>query len=175
MTQDPLSPSDEAVQDGERLMIAVNADRHPEDFLEHGMHIVPTEGHAWRSSHRHVPARYIGAYLRKGVRHVGMVAACVHLRVPGPHAVLWKYDDIPDDEAIRRAEEVRSLTRRHPRPCVVFLVDQITETRFVDDLPGGFRGSRQYFDLKLLEPSDVRDLGAKLRSETWATMLKRSV
>lgn len=175
MKQDPLIPTPEAVAEGDRLMVVVNQSKWPSDFLEHQMYCAPTEGHAWRSSYRHVPARYIGNYVNRSVRTVGVVAACVHLRLPGPHTVLWNYGELDDAEAIVRAERVRSETRRHPRPCIVLLQSDLTETNFPEEMPEAFRASRQFFDLALLEPTDVKDLAQKLRSEFWSTMLKRTI
>ena len=122
----------------------------------------------------HYPARFIGNYVNKGVKYVGVVAACVHLRKTGEDRVLWKYDDIDDAEAIRRAEEVRAITRRNGRPCLVFLESQLTTTDFAYDLNGGLMGSRQYFDVSSLKVEDVKSLAQELCDVTWSTLPKRN-
>jgi hypothetical protein len=158
--------------DGRNVMLVANMAKWPKDFMEHKMYCCPATEDGFEGSYRHYPAKYIGNYVSKNVNYIALVAACVRLRKEGPDEVLWKYDDISDEDAIARAEEVRRLTRRNPRPCLVFLETQLSQTDFVYDQGGGLMGSRTYFDISQLKATDVKDLATKLRSITWSALPK---
>lgn len=157
---------------GATVMVVVNEAAWPEDFALHKMYCCPATENDWEKGYRHYPARYIGNYVSKGVRYIGVVGACVHLRKDHPDRVLWKYDDISDEEAIAEAERVRKATNRNPRPCIVFLQTQLSATDFQYDVRGGLQSSRIYFDVSSLEPRDVKDLAAKLRERPWSEVPK---
>ena len=159
---------------GDDLMVVVNMAKWPDDFLVHRMYSCPATDVDFTPSYKHYPARYIANYVSKGAPYVGVVAACVHLRKESPDRVLWKYDDLNDEEAIQRAEEVRAITRRNGRPCLVFLQSQLSATGFVYDTKGGLMGSRQYFDVSSLEAADVKSLAKKLRDVPWSLLPKRN-
>jgi hypothetical protein len=128
-------------------MVIVNAARTPRDFIDHRMYCCPAAENGFDKNYKHHPTKYIGNYVNKGVNYVGIVAACVRLNKSGVDQVLWKFDEISDSEAIKRAEEVRNATNRNPRPCLVFLESQLSYTKLDYDHPGGPQNSHFNFDL----------------------------
>ena len=85
----------------ELKMVVVNAARTPRDFIDHRVYSCPAAQNGFHNIYVHHPAKYIGNYVNKGVRYIGIVAACVRLNKSGTDEVLWKFDDIDDGEAIR--------------------------------------------------------------------------
>ena len=158
--------------DPELRMVVVNAARTPRDFIDHRVYSCPATQNGFHKSYMHHPAKYIGNYVNKGVKYIGIVAACVRLNKSGPDEVLWKFDDIDDREAIIRAEQARATTRRNVRPCLVFLQSLLSVTDLEYDHAGGPQGSHFNFDLTELAPIDVKDLARKLRETTWSSLKK---
>lgn len=153
-------------------MVAVNMATWPSDFTEHRMYCCPAMENGFAEGYRHYPARYIANYVSKWAKYMGVVAACVHLRKDHPDRVLWKYDDIADEEAIARADAVRAATRRNPRPCLLFLQFQLSATDLVYDIRGGLQSSRIYFDVSGLGAGNVKDVAARLRDVPWSEVPK---
>ena len=54
------------------------------------------------------------------------MGACVRLNESATDEVLWKIDDIGDDETFFGAEHARAETNRYVRPCLVFLQSQLS-------------------------------------------------
>src|SRR5689334_242315 len=131
----------------EHRMVVVNMAKWPADYTDHKMYCCPATERGFDNNYRHYPAKYIANYVSKGAKYIGVVAACVRLNRSSPDEVLWKFDEISDEDAIARAEAVRAATRRNPRPCLVILQSQLSATDFVYDALGGLQGSRTYFDL----------------------------
>lgn len=171
---DDLMVAKDGGASGNHLMVVTNMAKWPSDFVEHRMYSCPAHENDFHKSYKQYPARYIGNYVTKGVKYVGVVAACVHLRRDNPDRVLWKFDDITDGEAIQRAEEVRKKTRRNERPCLVLLQSQLSTTDFEYDQSGGLMGSRIYFDVAGLAVTDVKDLAKKLKLVKWSGLPRRS-
>lgn len=153
-------------------MVVVNMAKWPMDFVEHKMYCCPATEDGFVPSYKHYPAKYIANYVSNGAKYIGVVSACIKLHKVGPDEVLWKFGDIDDAAAMERAEEVRAKTRRNERPCLVFLQSQLSQTDFVYDSMGGLQGSRIYFDLTEIAPTDVKDLATKLREVPWSLLAK---
>lgn len=167
-----MIPSQEELLRGRHAMVVTNMAKWPSDFVEHRMYSCPAHEDGFHKSYKQYPARFIGNYVTKGVKYLAIVAACVHLRKNEPDRVLWKYDDISDEEAIARAEAVRKATRRNERPCLVILQSQLTTTDFQYDQGGGLMGSRVYFDVSEFQTEGVKDLAAALRETAWSGVPK---
>ncbi len=153
-------------------LVVVNASKFPSDFIDYRMYCCPATEGGFHDSYVHMPAKYIGNYVSQGVKYVGVVAAAVRLNKTGPAEVLWKFDDISDEDAIARAEEVRIASRRNSKPCMVILQSDLSVTDFVYDLRGGLMMSRLVFDVKELEPTGIKDLAIKLRTASWSGLPK---
>lgn len=159
----------------ENLMVVVNASKWPHDFAQHHMYCCPAAEGGFDDSAKHVPAKYVANYVQKNIQYIAVVAACVRLNAEGEDEVLWKFDEISDEEAIARANEVRKSTQRFQKPCLVFLESQLSRTDIVYDRNGGFMGTRMYADVTTLEPTDVKDLATKLRKVPWSQLPKLPV
>lgn len=156
----------------ELRLVAVNMSKWPQDLAAHKMYCCPCTDSGFTPSYRHYPAKYIANFVNKGAKYIGVVSACVRLRKVGPDEVLWRFGSISNKEAIAQAETVRAATQRNPRPCLVFLQEQLSATDFVYDAPGGLMNSCVYFDVSELGPVDVKDLAEKLRSWPWSELPK---
>jgi hypothetical protein len=159
----------------ENRMVVVNIAMWHQDFTEHRMYCCPATEDGFEKGYVHYPAKYLANYTSKGAHYVSMVAACVRLRKNGPDEVLWKFDDISDEDAIIEAERVRKITRRNERPCLVFLQSQPKATNFVYDPSGGLMSSRAYFDLTTVAPDGIKDLADKLRDIPWSALPKLEI
>ena len=159
----------------EKTLVVVNMAKWPTDFSDHRMYCCPAAENGFHASYRQYPAKYIGNYVSKGVKYIGVVEACVRLNKLGNDEVLWKFGEISDEDAIRKSNEVRSLTRRNPKPCLVMLQTELSATDFEYDYSGGFQSSRTYFDLSDLDFLDVKDLATELRSNPWSTIAKLDI
>jgi hypothetical protein len=168
-----MLPSEGHVLRGENVMVAVNMATWPSDLIDHKMYCCPATESGFADGYRHYPAKYIANYVSKGAKYLGVVAACVHLRKDRPDRVLWKYDDVSDEDAITRAVAARNTTRRNPLPCLVFLESQLAATDFQYDKRGGLMSSCAYFDVSDLRTDSVKELAAELRELPWSGVPKR--
>ena len=172
---DGMIPTAMELERGRDAMVVTNMAKWPSDFVTHRMYSCPAHEDGFHKSYKQYPARFIGNYVTKGFKYVAVVAACVHLRKDHPDRVLWKYDDITDEEAIERAEAVRKASRRNERPCLVILQSQLTTTDFQYDQGGGLMGSRVYFDVSEFKAAGVKDLAVALRGVAWSGVPKWKV
>lgn len=147
----------------------------PSDFSEDRMYCCPATERGFHASYRQYPSKYIGNYVSKGVKYVAVVKACVRLNKNSADEVLWKFGDMSDEDAIAQANEVRTKTRRNPKPCLVLLQTELSATEFEYDYEGGFQSSRTYFDLSELGPTDIKDLAKKLRETCWSSVPKLKI
>lgn len=121
-------------------------------------------------------AAYLGVYADKAVRKIGRISKVVACEVD------------PDSDTVRSSETTARLTRDEERRILgatraalkhswdlrtgtkFFLCDELVDTDFRKESPGGIRG-HLYFDLRDLlhgkVPEDINELAALLCQQTW--------
>lgn len=160
----------------ELRMVVPNLAKFPRDLTERHMYSCPCTEDGFDPSYRHYEAKYLGNYINKGVQVVSVVTACVRISTKGNSGILWQFGEIDEAEAFEQAERRLALAAKegihHERPRLVFLQEQLSRTDFQWDASGGLQGSRVYFDLTELAPTDVKDLATKLRDVPWSALPK---
>lgn len=154
----------------EETLVVVNMAKWPNDFIVHNMYCCPATEDGFAKGYVHRPAKWIGNYVSKGVPVVALVEACVRLRSCGNHDVLWGFGTLTDEDAVKRALEVRGATGRNLFPCLVFLQSNLRRTDFKYDPSGGMQSSRQYFDLGGLGVNTVEGLASLLNEHDWSSL-----
>lgn len=138
---------------------------------EHHVYICPASGGAY--SHRR--SRFFGAYKKKKARRLAEIAGIVDVEQDGSTEILWnnfpgRYHDNTQlvDEARKRLDAARPNIDWKAR---VFVLEDIQTSEFKKDSSGGMQGSKQYFNLKDIDRTDIDsidELNAVLREHPWS-------
>ncbi|MFO0970103.1 MAG: hypothetical protein U0793_31515 [Gemmataceae bacterium] len=145
----------------------VNCAGLPVDILEENVYMCPDTGGAYN----HARCKFFGMYQKKRVGKVALIEAVVDVEDDQNASLKWSNVATPETEIIKRARaKVQRLRQLRSReyPLRVFLLGPLYDTDFRKDTPRGMFGSKQYFDVGELDPTDAQDLAAKLRGKTWS-------
>ena len=55
-------------------------------------------------------------------------------------------------------------------PTRVFLLDELYDTRFIKDTPGGMLGSKRYFNVSHFNVEDAKELAEMLIDKNWSDL-----
>lgn len=141
----------------------VNCSGRPSEVIKENVYVCPAKGGAYK----HSRSRFFGMYRRKSVQRVALIDAVIDLSNEADAKIRWKNVDVSDAELISRAAEKRVRLRPSADVLRVFLLGQLHETDFKKPTKGGMQGSKRYFDVEKLAPSDAADLATKLRGKSW--------
>ena len=148
----------------QRLLDVVNCATLPREVEEGRVYMCPASGGAYN----HSRCKYFGMYRWKCVRHVALIEAVVELSCVNEARLYWKHVDRLDQELIAVARERHELWRSGAYPTRVFVLGKMYPTEFRKDSPGGMMGSKQYFDIGMLNVEDAQALATALRGKTWS-------
>ena len=138
-------------------------------LVEHGVYICPATGGAYK----HDRCQYLGMYWWKAVRQVAEIWAVVDIAEGegGEAKLRWNNTNRPEQELLDLARAKRvALYPDEDWDTRVFVLGPLVETYFEKDSYGGMLGSKRYFAVDDLAPTDVQDLAAKLRDVAWSDL-----
>lgn len=145
----------------------VNCAGLPEDITEGGVYMCPTEGGAYA----HTRCRFFGMYRNKRVEFVAEIEAVVDVDLDAKTAVIkWKNISGADIEFQKRARAKVHELRPDEGPTRIFLLGPLSKTDFQKDLPGGMRGSKQYFNIAKFNAKTAAELAASLDGLKWSEL-----
>jgi hypothetical protein len=147
----------------ERLLDVVNCAGLPQEVTEGNVYLCPATGGAYN----HSRSKFFGMYRNKKVERVAVIEAVVDLEGPDTAKVKWKNVKGQDNDYIRVAREKHQKWRKGDYPTRVFVLSPLIETVFHKRTKGGMFGSKRYFDVGELAPTNAEDLAAKLRDKHW--------
>lgn len=142
----------------------VNCSGRPSEITKENVYMCPAKGGAYK----HSRAQFFGMYRRKSVQYVAVIEAVIDLSGPADAKIRWRNVATAEAELIARAVEKRARLRPSADALRVFLLGKLHETDFTKPTKGGMQGSKRYFDVEKLAPTDAADLATKLRGKTWA-------
>lgn len=142
----------------------VNCANDFEQVTKLGIYRCPVRGGAY--AHRR--SKYFGTYRNKCVESVALIRAIFEFMDIDGWRLKWKNND-EDDQSLENAAQdaYDRYLPRMPGNAQVFLLGELHRTDFRKDTSGGMYGSKQYFDVSGLKPTDVMDLAAKLDGKEW--------
>lgn len=138
-------------------------------LVEHGVYICPATGGAYK----HDRCEYLGMYWWKAVRQVAEIWAVVDIAegAGGEAKLRWNNTSRPEQELLDLARTKRvALYPDEDWDTRVFVLGPLAETYFEKDSHGGMLGSKRYFAVDELAPTDVQDLATKLRDVAWSDL-----
>lgn len=145
----------------------VNCARNLEMVVKDRIYMCPARGGAY--SHRR--SKFFGAYKDKAAQYVAEIEAVVDLSDEEPPEFKWKNREVEEEAALERARSARERRRPEDEPATrVFLLGEFFDTEFLKDTKHGMQGSKQYFDVSLLQAEDARALAEELRGRAWSSL-----
>jgi hypothetical protein len=142
----------------------VNCVGYPDDILIHNVYMCPASS----GPYNHGRCEYFGMYRQKKVERVGQIIAVIDVESRENVTIKWINDNSNKKKLKELAiEKVYSL-REESLPVRIFLLGELFETNFLKDSRGGMQSSKQYFDIRKLEPENANDLAIKLNGKTWS-------
>jgi hypothetical protein len=142
----------------------INCAGLPEDVLDGNVYMCPAEGGAYS----HGRCKYFGMYRQKTVEKIALIKAVVDIESENEAKLLWKNVSEKTAQLIKDAQEKVSNLRPGEYPTRVFLLENLHDTDFKKDSPGGMLGSKQYFDIARAKMSSAEDLAKYLNGRQWS-------
>lgn len=142
----------------------VNCAGYPEDLLEHQTYICPATGGAYN----HNRCKFFGMYRNKKVEKIALIKAVVDIESEEKILVKWSNIEGDKDEIAEEALKKAIALMRADFPIRVFLLDQLHDTEFIKDTPGGMMGSKQYFNVRKLNVTTAQEVAEKLKDKKWS-------
>jgi hypothetical protein len=158
----------------EDLLMVGNCRQSWKDFAQHQTYVCPAAAGGFDQKFKQFRAKYFAPFVSKDVRYVSEIEAVVRLDTKTDAEVVWNNTSEPDETLIERAREKLETVGGVRPPCLVYLLNNLRTTELVFDGLGTLSGSRQYFNLTELAPTDAGDLAQKLRSCVWSSLPKYS-
>jgi hypothetical protein len=140
-----------------------------DQLVAENVYICPVAGGAYK----HDRCQYLGMYWWKAVRQVAEIWAVVDIAAgeQGEATLRWNNTNRPKEELIELARTRRiALYPDEDWDMRIFVLGPLVETYFEKDTHGGMLGSKRYFSVHNLTPTDATDLAAKLRDVVWSDM-----
>jgi hypothetical protein len=107
-------------------------------------------------------------YRQKTVEKIALIKAVVDIESENEAKLLWKNVSEKTAQLIKDAQEKVSNLRPGEYPTRVFLLENLHDTDFKKDSPGGMLGSKQYFDIARAKMSSAEDLAKYLNGRQWS-------
>jgi len=149
----------------ENRLDVVNCATRYKEIQNHKVYICPATG----GSYSHKQSRYFGMYRQKKVELISLIKAVIDIDLTNnTQELLWKNVTESKKKLEDFAIEKTLKLRNSREPSRVFVLDDIFETDFIKDSPGGMFGTKKYFDLSELEFNDVEELAGKLKEKKWS-------
>jgi hypothetical protein len=144
----------------------VNCSRWTEEVTEGKVYICPAEG----GSYSHQRCKYFGMYSKKKVSKIAEIRAVVDVESES-HAILkWQNCNDPSEKLLEEALQKLEDYRPGAGHVRVFLLDELYDTNFIKDSPGGMMGSKKYFDISEFKADTAKDLAEKLDGREWSEL-----
>ncbi len=144
----------------------VNCAGLPEDVLEGHVYMCPAQAGAYS----HARCKYFGMYRQKRVEQIAIIRAVVDVESQDQATLLWANTDDKTSLLLSEAKNRVQQLRPGEFPTRVFLLDELFETTFSKDSPGGMLGSKQYFDISRFGAENAEQLSDYLRGKSWSEL-----
>jgi hypothetical protein len=142
----------------------INCSGLPEDVLDGNVYMCPAEGGAYS----HGRCKYFGMYRQKTVEKIALIKAVVDVESESEAKLLWKNVSEKTAQLLKDAREKVSNLRPGEYPTRIFLLENLHDTDFKKDSPGGMLGSKQYFDISRAKADSAEDLAKYLNGRQWS-------
>jgi hypothetical protein len=144
----------------------VNCAGLPEDVLEGHVYMCPAEGGAYS----HSRCKYFGMYRQKKVEKLAVIKAVIDVESQKQAKLLWK--NVRHKTKALLEDAIGSVMELRPGefPTRVFLLDELYDTRFIKDTPGGMLGSKRYFNVSHFNVEDAKELAEMLIDKNWSDL-----
>ena len=138
-------------------------------LVAEGVYICPAAGGAYK----HDRCQYLGMYWQKAVHQIAEIWGVVDVAEGenGEAKLLWNNTSRRDQELIDIARAKRvALYPDEDWATRVFVLGPLVGTYFEKDSYGGMLGSKRYFGVHDLAPTDINDLAQKLYDYSWSDL-----
>ena len=144
----------------------INCAGLPEDVLEGHVYMCPAEGGAYS----HGRCKYFGMYRQKQVEKLSLIKAAIDVESEDQAKLLWKNVKQQTSTLLQEARDKVTKLRPGEFPTRVFLLDELYDTSFIKDTPGGMLGSKRYFDISQFEVENAMQLAKILQGKNWSEL-----
>jgi len=144
----------------------INCAGLPEDVLEGHVYMCPAEGGAYT----HSRCKYFGMYRQKKVEKLSLIKAVIDVESQEYAKLLWKNVKLKTSLLLEEAKQKVIKLRPGVFPIRIFLLDELHDTSFIKDSPGGMLGSKRYFDISQFKAEDAEKLAGILRDKNWSDL-----
>lgn len=142
----------------------INCAGLPDDVLKGKVYMCPAEAGAYN----HGRCKYFGMYRQKKVEEIALIRAVVDVESSSQSKLLWKNNDKNTSDLLTEAQNKVTQLRPGEYPTRVFLLDELYDTNFIKDSPGGMLGSKQYFNIFRLNAENAKELAEILTGRFWS-------